>query len=153
MGADRWRIDPDRVVWEILDGEAVIVDLAAGHYHAATGVAATVWRAIDDGHDLAGIVTVAVGAHPDAPPDAAEQIAGFIGELHTAGLLVTADAADPEASAARPASSAPTDRTGQPWSPPCLESHDDLEDLLLLDPVHDVTADGWPNAAVLAPDE
>jgi hypothetical protein len=143
MAADRWVIDPNRVVWELLDGEAVIVDLAAGHYHAATGVAATVWAAVAEGHDLDTIVATATARHEDAPATAEADISAFLGQLIDAGLV--APAAD-----AAPAGSSPAPATGPtlPWSRPVLESHDDLEDLLLLDPVHDVSSDGWPNAAV-----
>lgn len=141
MTPNRWTIDPNRVVWEVLDGEAVIVDLAAGHYHAANGVAATVWQAIAAGYDLAMIETLAERAHTDVPRGASDQITGFIDQLLTAGLIARASA-DAVAGTVEP----PANPT--PWARPRLESHDDLEDLLLLDPVHDVTADGWPNAAV-----
>jgi hypothetical protein len=31
-----------------------------------------------------------------------------------------------------------------PWVRPVLESHTDLADLMLIDPVHDVSTRGWP---------
>lgn len=140
--SDRWTIDPDQVVWEVLDGEAVIVDLAAGHYHAAPGVAATVWQAVASGCDLDGIVATVRAAHLDVPDDPAPAITAFLDQLVGAGLAATAPAGDGGPGAAPNAPTSPT-----AWQPPALESHDDLEDLLLLDPVHDVTDAGWPNAA------
>ena len=34
--------------------------------------------------------------------------------------------------------------TRQPYSPPVLNSYTDMEELLLLDPIHDVDQAGWP---------
>ena len=53
---DMWQIDNDKVMSEILDGEAVIVDLASGRYHAAAGVAATVWEGLLCGHSFERIM-------------------------------------------------------------------------------------------------
>lgn len=134
----RWGADPGRVMSEVLDDEAVIVDLASGHYHAASGVALTVWSAVTGGATLAEATMAVVEHHPGTPDDAGAQIATFVTELEQRGLIEPLEAAG---------------RTGGhvhagtgPWSPPTLESYDDLEDLLLLDPVHEVTADGWPQA-------
>jgi hypothetical protein len=33
------------------------------------------------------------------------------------------------------------------WSDPWLESYGDMQDLLLLDPVHDVQGGSWPKAS------
>jgi hypothetical protein len=140
MGAKRWTIDNERVVSEVLDGEAVIVDLAAGHYHAATGVAATVWQAIGAALDVEAIVDLAGRSHRDVPATATDEITRFIDQLLHAGLITPAPDGTVPSDVQPPAE--PT-----PWVPPRLESHDDLEDLLVLDPVHDVTAEGWPNAA------
>ena len=38
-----------------------------------------------------------------------------------------------------------------PFAAPVLEKHTDMQDLILLDPVHEVGAEGWPHPA--PPDE
>jgi hypothetical protein len=130
-------------MWEVLDGEGVIVDLSSGHYHAANGVALDIWLALDAGHDQAAIIGSVVTAKSDAPDDAAAQVGAFIDSLAASGLIV------PSATG-RAAPADPPAPTPGPWTAPAFESFDDLEDLLLLDPVHDITADGWPNAAPTA---
>jgi hypothetical protein len=133
-----WRVKPE-IMSEVLDGEAVIIDLASGRYHGAPGVGATVWQAISAGSSLDGIVGEVARLHGPVPPDAVEQVTHFIDLLVASGLIVEGDGA---ASTPQFAGT-----SGSPWSTPVLESHDDLQDLLLLDPVHDVTEDGWPHAA------
>lgn len=136
-----WRVDPTQVMSEVLDGEAVIIDLASGRYHAAAGVAATVWGAAASGASFDTIMSIVAARHRGLPDDAADAVRAFLAQTVAAGLSVE----DPSAgSGASP--TFPDDRITD-WSAPVLESHDDLADLLLLDPVHDVTESGWPHAA------
>ena len=136
-----WVVDPNKVMSELLDGEAVIIDLASGTYHAATGVAATVWSGIVVGHSLERIMDDVRRAHTDVPTDAELHVKEFIVRVVDSGLAVPSTEILSTADARSPIQGEPT-----PWSLPVLESHDDLADLLLLDPVHDVTDSGWPNA-------
>jgi hypothetical protein len=68
-------------------------------------------------------------------------VLAFIYSIVDAGLAKQADAeVAPTSSSEQQTSPVPT-----PWIVPLLESHNDLADLMLIDPVHDVTARGWPN--------
>ncbi len=137
-----WHVRSAEVMSEVLDGEAVIIDLASGRYHGAAGVGATVWQAISAGRSMEGIVAEVARLHTAVPEDAADQIGRFIDELAAVGLILEVDGGQASPSIAGAPAPATT-----PWSTPVLESHDDLQDLLLLDPVHEVTEAGWPHAA------
>ena len=137
-----WTVQPEWVMSEILDGEAVIVDLRTGRYHGAQGVAATAWSVLGRVADLGTIVREVSVVHAPVPIDVEVRISAFIDQLLAAELIVevAGSAVSPTAESARSVSPSP-------WNDPVLESHNDLEDLLLLDPVHDVGADGWPQVA------
>ena len=137
-----WHVRSAEVMSEVLDGEAVIIDLASGRYHGAPGVGATVWQAISAGCSMEGILAEVARLHTAVPEDAADQIRRFIDQLVAAGLVVEENGVQASPSIAGTPEPATT-----PWSAPVLESHDDLQDLLLLDPVHEVTEAGWPHAA------
>jgi Coenzyme PQQ synthesis protein D (PqqD) len=137
-----WRVRSAQVMSEVLDGEAVIIDMVSGRYHGAPGVGATVWQAISVGCSMEGILAAMARLHTAVPQDAADQVGRFIDELVAAGLVVEENGEQASPSIAGTPAPATT-----PWSTPALESHDDLADLLLLDPVHEVTEDGWPHAA------
>jgi hypothetical protein len=126
---------------EELDGEAVIIDLASGRYHATAGVGATIWRTLRAGADEDSVMAEVLRCHTEVPADASASVAAFIGTLRAAGLVTPG----------APALAAPAPTNAEPlptaWVDPTLESHDDLEDLLLLDPVHDVSESGWPHVA------
>ena len=91
---------------------------------------------------MEGILAEVARLHTAVPEDAAGQIRRFIDQLVAAGLVVEEDGGQASPSVAETPALATT-----PWSTPVLESHDDLQDLLLLDPVHEVTEAGWPHAA------
>ncbi len=137
-----WRVRSAEVMSEVLDGEAVIIDLASGRYHGTPGVGATVWQAISTGRSLDGILAEVARRHTAVPDDAPDQIRRFIEQLAAAGLVI--EDAGGQASPSIEETSVPVTT---PWTTPRLESHDDLADLLLLDPVHEVTEEGWPHAA------
>jgi hypothetical protein len=142
MPQPTWRVRSAQVMSEVLDGEAVIIDLMSGRYHGASGVGATVWQAISAGCSMEDLLADVARLHTAVPEDAADQIRRFIDQLVTAGLVVEENGRQASQSIA----GIPTPIT-TPWSMPELESHDDLQDLLLLDPVHEVTEAGWPHAA------
>ena len=136
-----WLIDQRTVQSEVLDGEAVIVDFSTGRYHAAAGVAATVWEAMKQGQEINEIMIEVRSSYTGVPDDAESSVLAFIDSVVDAGLAKQADTEVGQTSSSeQQTSTAPT-----PWIVPVLESHNDLADLMLIDPVHDVTARGWPN--------
>lgn len=115
---------PD-VVSDVLDGEAVIINLDTGMYFRAAGDACGVWSAIIDGAD------------PSSAPEPARAELGAFVEKLTEHELVRTRSGD----ASGDSSGLPAFAAGSL----VIESHADLQDLLALDPVHDVeSTTGWP---------
>ena len=135
-----WSVDRQNVLSEILDGEAVIIDLATGRYHAAAGVGATVWAGIVSGDTIDAIMSEVERSYTGVPADAADAVRSFIDSLVATGLCRSSDGAAPAGDRMPAPEGGPW-----PWAAPVLETHDDLADLMLIDPVHDVTARGWPD--------
>lgn len=120
---------PD-VIDETFDGEAVLVNLQSGCYYALSPAATALWNLIADGRSAASLA-----ASTDCEP---QTILDFIANFEAEGLLAAADAD------AGPATE-PVAVSGDPT----LEKFTDMQELLLMDPIHDVAldADGWPVAA------
>jgi Coenzyme PQQ synthesis protein D (PqqD) len=123
-----------KVVSEIIDGEAVILDLRRGRYYSIDGLGAQVWRAASDGVPRSEIIASCRASFPDET-SVHRDIDALLESLVTADLLVRQD---------KPA----IDDVPLTWpvtySAPTLQWYDDLADMLALDPVHDVDAVGWP---------
>ena len=125
-------IPGDRVVSETIDGEVVAIDLESGRYYSLEGPAARAWEAILAGQDLDGIVD-AVASEAGVPADEARSDVGvFLAELEAEGLLLGGNGDGP-----------PTPGPGR--VPLVLQRYTDMQDLIVLDPIHDVDETGWPN--------
>jgi hypothetical protein len=133
-----FEINAPDVVHEVIDGEAIMINMTTGSYYSLDGVGAAVWESLQQGPASSASIAAALQPAFDAEDRLLEaEIAKFLQELRVEGLLRPATAA--------PVSPRPLQVEPQPFSTPVLHKYTDLEALLLIDPVHDVTTQGWPN--------
>lgn len=117
----------EEVASEVLDGEAVIINLSNGMYYSIDGVGGRIWELVEIGQSRTDMVRD-ITARYDVDEDTADaDITRFIEELLAENLIVPAD---------RPAGDAPdtSPDTRQPYSTPELNVFRDMGDLLALDP-------------------
>jgi hypothetical protein len=126
-----YQVNAPRVVHETLDGETIVIDTVTGLYYTAAGNAARLWQALAAGADPSALATVCNDTGCDSGAFEA-----FRDDLVASELLVpraggSVEVAPPELDAALPL--------------PALMRHADLQELIELDPIHEVdTAQGWP---------
>jgi hypothetical protein len=126
------------VVGEIIDDEAVILNLQSGLYFNTAGSGAEIWAGLDRGATVEALAGRLTARFDIAPAEAAGAVAAFLATLETYEL-VRSEPADPGKPRITPAA------TGtEAFTPPGLGTHSDLDDLLRLDPIHDVDQMGWP---------
>jgi Coenzyme PQQ synthesis protein D (PqqD) len=134
-----------QVINEVIDGEAVMIDLATGSYYSLNDIGSVIWTFIEAGAAQGEIVDLLAQRY-DAPVDEiVRAVGGLLNRLQQEGLVVPVQAAAVQPSP--PAHDAGA-TTGQrlPFEPPTLDKYDDMQDLILLDPVHEVQeARGWPH--------
>ena len=128
---------PDAVA-EAFDGEFVVVNLRTGTYFSLEATAAVLWPFVVDGTPVSDLKDALRVLFPDAPTDAQEHLNAWIEELVSHQLIRVGEP---------PKTRKMFAATGKPYQPPALGVHADLQDILLLDPVHDVDEAGWPMAA------
>jgi hypothetical protein len=134
------KVNAPNVVAEVIDGEAVIMDLTSGHYFSTQHVGCVIWRGIELGASRSAIARSLASAY-DVDPDAASAaVESFVGDLLQHNLVVETSGSS---SGAEEQASWLSDAR-QPYSPPVLNTYTDMEELLLLDPIHDVDQAGWP---------
>jgi Coenzyme PQQ synthesis protein D (PqqD) len=134
----RYRANRPQVVDEIVDDEALLIDLTTGAYFSATGAGAVAWNGAAAGKSAEEIAAGLVEQFSIEEADAQRDVAAFLGELVAEGLLVEDPARTPDAAGDVPVT------TTRGYQAPVLEKYTDLSDLILLDPVHDVSEAGWP---------
>lgn len=133
-----YRTNAPGVISETLDGEAVIMDLRSGTYFSTNGIGAVVWNWLETGTTQNGITASLAALPVDDPSRIADDVATLFAELLRHQLIVV----DPGTTDLPAPHSVPD---GLTYTPPALAIYTDLDDLLQLDPVHDVDAEsGWP---------
>ena len=136
------RVNSPHVIHETIDGEVIVINLASGNYYSVKGAGADVWDVIESspGADQNTIAAAVAARFGRASDDVALEIGDFLDALRREELV----AATGNGAAA---SMSPPNGAGngsKPFEPPLLEKYTDMQDLVLLDPVHEVGSTGWP---------
>jgi fermentation-respiration switch protein FrsA (DUF1100 family) len=143
-----YRINSPSVIGEVLDGEAIIVNLDSGAYYSLDGAGAVVWGAAQSGAPVAELIGLTVAQYHGPAAEIAAGIAALVEELVAEGLLVTNSAIGEEVVDAATAAPAAFNGDRPPFVKPILQKYTDMADLLLLDPIHEVDeGQGWPHPA------
>ena len=128
--AKRYRAAGPGVIMKDFGDELVVANLDTGLFYSLGGSAIELWTWLSEGRALDEIGAAYVGDAGAAPA-----IAAFAAQLVAEALL-------------QPSSDAPTLLSGAlapgSFEPPIIEKFDDLQGLLLVDPIHDVSDQGWP---------
>jgi len=130
---------PD-IVAEDFGGEIVVLNLLNGKYFSLLGVSADIWRDLARGHPPQDIIGYARVSRPEF--EAA--VAGLIGDMVSERLIrpVTEDATDRTRPVEEGSSASSIAACVEV---PKIEAFDDMAELILADPIHDVEEDmGWP---------
>ncbi len=136
-----YRVRDRNIVSEIIDEEAIIMDLNSGMYFSAEGVGAVIWDGIVCGFEVTQIKQRILQSFSAEPAGLDADFENFAASLLANKLVdVAHGAALPSVDWSIPL---PAARRG--YDPPILTRYDDLRELALLDPIHDVEEAGWPN--------
>ncbi len=137
-----FRVNEPHVIHQLFDQELVAVHLTTGTYHSLPGIAGEVFLAIGGAGASVSDIAHEFAMRYDASVDVLERDLGaFLLELERNSIMAPIERAPP-----RPPLTTGTGKRA-PYTAPRLESFTDLQELFLLDPVHDVGVAGWPNVA------
>jgi hypothetical protein len=135
-----FRINTPHVASEIIEGEVVMIHFATGCYYSTDKVGAVILALVQRQASVAEIVNRLSAACAGEPKRMEESIHGFLDQARREGLIVPVEG--PLAAPAADQWPAPGEKT--PFEAPRLNKYTDLQDLLILDPIHDTDGAGWP---------
>ena len=140
----QFRVRSPHVVDDTIEGEVIAIDLESGTYYSLRNASAEIWHCIKAGAGEASIGDSLAERYTGTPAEIGSAVSRLLDELAAERLIEET----PEGVApAEPPSLAPGPEGRVPFVAPVLEKHTDMQDLILLDPVHDVTEAGWPHVA------
>ncbi len=142
-----YRVNAPKVVHDVIEGEAVLVNLNNGNYYSIDSVGADVWSLVEKRAAVNQIVHHVASLYEGSPEEIEKGIHELLEELLKEELIVPDPAATPsEGNGLHTASGAAGVKPA--FEQPRLHKYSDMEDLLLLDPIHDVDETGWPNVPI-----
>jgi Coenzyme PQQ synthesis protein D (PqqD) len=142
-----YQINAPAVAYQHVEDEAILIQFDSGCYYSTDKVGAEILSLLQQSVMAITIVRILAERYCADFETIDRMVKPFLEHL-CAEDLVVAQAGAVGVGASEPPSSAPTGSARQrlPIEAPVLHKYTDLQDLLLLDPIHDTDEAGWPVA-------
>lgn len=137
-----FRVNTPRVVHQTIDGETVIIDFDTGAYFSTDGTGAAIWEEIARNSTCGDVVELLSARYAGQRADIERAVADFLKELEGESLVVPCEPGSAAGPHALP--HAPDPAALPAFRAPVLRKYTDMQELLLLDPIHEVDEQGWP---------
>lgn len=138
LNEELYIVDSANVSWEHVGGEVIAIQLSTGRYYNMTDSASAIWLILSNGASIETLSIKLRGFYKDESLNLSG-LKDFVSECIKSSLLVPIDVVNPDRDRELP------DLKCDSWSVPQLNEYTDLQDLILVDPIHDVQESGWPN--------
>jgi hypothetical protein len=145
MEGDRYCVNEPSVISEVIDGETIVLNFESGHYYSFNPTASEIWTRVCAGHPVAVATEWVARRFAGDAATIRTEVAAFVRRLEEEHLIrpAPAETAAPAATSGEASSEASSDLVVT-FSSPDFEKFTDMEELLLLDPIHEVGDTGWP---------
>jgi hypothetical protein len=137
FASEEVEINRSGISLERLDGEVVIISFETGKYFNSNGSAADLLFLIEQGVSQASWEYILAKSFSNFRLNNLE-IEKFLDQLIEEKIVLSG------AVLASSEVDLPSDYSRSEWISPHLSIFDDLADLLLVDPIHDTSTEGWP---------
>lgn len=140
-----YSINSARAISETLEGETIIINLDTGNYYSVNESATAIWKELASPCTLSRLIQ-ALSAQYDGSTDTLKKsignsVAFFLKEQ----LIVEMPASSAQTAGTSVTAQIQTDpSTKKPFTPAKIDKYDDMQEMLLADPIHDVDTTGWP---------
>ena len=142
MNNQRFRVNTPTVTHETIDGEAVIINLDSGNYYSLVDVGSFIWELVEKGASASEVQKVVQQTYQGNATDVDRGVQELLVQLQQENLIVPVDGAGAfDLTEVLPSNNG---HEKPSFNPPSLHKYSDMQELLLLDPIHDVDDAGWP---------
>jgi hypothetical protein len=128
------------VVHETVAGETIVVNLETGCYYDLNAVGGRIFALLSEGRTVPELAELLAERYDLEREHAERTLGSFASSLLDEQMIAPAD--DAAAAATSGAGELPAD-----YAEPSFNKYTDMQELLLLDPVHEVDEAGWPHRA------
>src|SRR6476619_6109046 len=92
------RVNHPHILHEIIEGEAILVNLETGSYYSADQVGAVIWNGIENGRSTDEIVRAVSGAYAVDGAEKETQVRSFLQQLQAERLVLPSETPEKKAS-------------------------------------------------------
>lgn len=136
----RYSIDRSRIIFERFEDETVLVNVESGYYYSLTPTGAEILELLEEGISANSLALTLFGDSENSTRFQS-RIADFVGQLAAEGIIVERESENGTGTEV----GMPRYAADAGYELPVLERFEDVRDLLLIDPIHQVDPEyGWP---------
>lgn len=133
-----YRVRSHGIASETIDGETIVLNLGTGTYFSLSGAAQAAWPLIEQGASAPQIAARLRSRYASDGGAIEDAVAAFIQELLREQVI------EPVFDVAPTIPPAETNAAPEPFAGLSIHRYTDIQELLLIDPVHEVDERGWP---------
>ena len=137
-----YRVGSPNIVSETFDDEVVIVNLDDGNYYSLNNVGVEIWGIIKDGAQADEIASHIARRYNENNDNIEKRVYDFVEKLLQENLISSCDKNESK-TITTPRVDTQPDKLE--FKAPVLQKYTDMQELLLLDPIHEVDDSGWPS--------
>jgi len=127
----------ENLIYEKMEGEVIALDMQSGTYYSMQKMAGFVWSLLENEHTVKDIIAFINQNYIVDDQLMAIEVKGFVESLIAANLIKEQVASNKD-------TKEKVSITNKGYNKPLLETYTDVQDLLTIDPIHDVDEMGWP---------
>ena len=144
LNSVHFKINSPDVINETIEGESVIINLNSGFYYSLDHVGAEIWESLVQQLSVEAITANLIHRYEASADEIKKAVSELINQLSEEELIVPM----PEQELIRTGVSNAAEQSSEPepFKKPVLNKFGDMQDLLLLDPIHEVDEAGWPHS-------
>ncbi len=137
------KINEQDISYDMIDDEVIIINLLKGYYYSLQNIAAEIWNEIVNDATLEEIIEIFLEKYDGSKEEITNSLIDFVYKLADEELINISNEKLSNLSKIE-SKEIQNIQKKKPFCVPTIEKYTDLEELLLLDPIHEVDESGWP---------
>lgn len=137
-----FKVNTPHIVHDTIDNETILFNIKTGHYYSFDKLGVVIWNAIINHYSLSALSEELASYYKTSVPTIMEAAEDFVAQLLKEDLIKPQEDTRTESNKPELLLTENLDTT---FAPPVLNKYTNMQDMLLLDPIHDTGEKGWPS--------
>lgn len=138
------KVNEPNVVHETIEGETILLNLGTGNYYSIEWPGTMVWDLLAETGDAEGIRQAFLKANNQKESEVESAYTQFINTLIEEELVIAIENGEASTLSIDKETEEEFSKAASKLEKLTLNKYSDMQDMLLLDPIHDVDEKGWP---------